>query len=214
MAFRLAFTVMFSLSVVVPSVIADSDWSWSDDLPAPETEFPSIDEGLAFSQPDLFMDSTSSPQDGSDLLFGDMDSSDVFSSDHDSTSESFALADCSSSELSPATGISRMRRRDGAAGCQSPTLTPPNAAIPSFEATRDPAWGMRSLEKLFSTAKKDLDRNSACEMISEGLLLRGACYSGEDAVPAGLLTVGRLVFLSYTLQGCTPGTLKRSSSLS
>lgn len=214
MTFRPRFGVIFLLSIVVSAVISDSTWSFSDELSAPETEVLLNDEVHASNQPDLPMNLASSPQGGSGLLFGDMESSNLFSSDDDGIGRSFELADCSSSELVPAIRKSRIRRRDGSTTCENQDSTPPTASNPPFDAAQDPWGGLQGLNRQFTEFRQEEDQNSACGLMTLTLLPWGACHSGSGTSPAGFVTIGGMTVVSVFLPQCSPGTLNLKLSLS
>lgn len=204
---RRSFDAIFVLSIILSIVMLTTAWSLSDDLFAPETEFSLNDEMLAFDQPTLPTDLDSSPQDESGLFFEDMESSSSLSSDENGVGGSFEIADCSPSELFPALGESRMRRRDGSAGCKNPASTPPTGAGPPFDAARDPfnTQGMIFLGGF----RVNQPRNTDCSMLTAYVLPFGVCHSGNDVLPTGVsVTIGQRAFLAVDLQHCSPSMLK------
>ena len=140
------------LSLLVPLIMSDSAWSLSDELSAPETNLPLHDEMLAFDQPTLAMNLNASPQDGSNMFFENVDNSGLVSDDDNDVGESWELAGCSSSEIFPAVGKSRMRRRDESTECKSPTSVPPTGSTPPFDASRS-LFGSQGMMQLLNTVK-------------------------------------------------------------
>ena len=203
MTFRLCFNVISILPVIVSIVTSDSDWFGSDEPLAPENGFVWDDEVHEFDQPALPFDLASSIQDGFGSLFGDMEGSDLFASDDDGIGESFELAACSSSELFPAIGKSRMRRRDGSAACMNPASTPQTGTLPPFDAARDP-FATQGMTRLLGDIRFDRPANSACEILTWGVLPVGVCHSGAGALPTNIIiTIGSLSFEAVDLQYCS-----------
>lgn len=176
---------MFILSMTVTFVTSDLAWSLNDELSAPETEFSLNDEVFTFDQ------------DGSDLFSQDGGNSGLNSKDNDNVDDPFELAGCTS-ELFPAFGKSRMRRRRESADCKNPAFTPSMGAFPVGPPI-DPFGIFQN--------QVDLDsmRNSDCKLLTLGLLEIGLCHSGVGALPAGIdVTIGGLIFKAFDLQHCSP----------
>ena len=201
MAVRFILHAMSIFSVIVPLVMSDSASPLNDELSAPETEFSLNNELLAFDQS---MNFNSSPE--PDLISEDAKSSDLFWNDENDVDESFKLADCSSSEIFPALGKSRMRRPGGSEECKNPTLTPSNSA---FSLWWDPAidpWDI-----LQNRVEQDSMRHSDCIVLTSNLLPFGLCHSGVGAVPSKQeVKIGGLSLTAFDLQHCSPSMSKPS----
>lgn len=221
MDFRLILGVIFIRSIFVSTAISDSTWSSGDELLFQDTELPSNSEALAFNQVALPLDLADAPEGGSGSLFGDMGSIDLSSSDNDGTvaGEFFQLADCSSSELFPLIGKSRIRRLDGSADdCQNPENP---TSEPPFDPSLDSA-SSQALHELLSRLRvspgSDEGKNTVCRSLTHNLLPWGVCPSGDDAdaIPApGLWSIhGWGPGILFDLYHCTLGTFKSKSCFS
>lgn len=227
MGFRLVFDVLFILSIIVSPAKSDLIF---DDLPLSDTELPLNDDALAFNPQALPLtddtlafnqqaspvDLTSSPQEGSDSLFGDTGNIDLFSTEYDGVWETSQLAGCTSSELLPAIGKSRLRRRDGTGACENlDTTAPTDAGAAAYDDF------LRNLEettnrKALGTNNLDLSIN--CAVISGGQLPWEICSSGDhmDRIRSGWIDINPnwlSAVLMHDLNHCTLGMYcpKRSS---
>lgn len=194
MTVRLILDTMFSFSVIVPLVMSDLAWPLNHELSAPETDFSLNNEVLAFDQS---MNFNSSPE--PDLFPENAKSSDFFSNDEIGVNESFELADCSSSELRPALGTSRMRRRGVSEECKNPTSTSSTSAFSLWDPAIDP-WGL-----VENRIEQNSLRYSDCVVLTFNVLPFGLCHSGVGAVPSEHeVNIGGLSLQTFDLQHCSP----------
>ena len=199
MAVRSLFDAIFIFAIVVPWVMSESDL-----FSVPETEVSLNDEVLAFDQSTSPINFDLSPQDGSDLLFGDMENNQMISNGDDGFDQTFELVDCSSSSLFPARGKSRMMRRDGSPECKDPALTPPTDSIgsesnPPFDATHG-LFGTEGM-MLLNPVRATLPENSDCKLFTLGALNFGVCHTGEGEENTNyFITLNGIKFGTVNLQ--------------
>lgn len=182
MAVRFLFDATFIFAIVVSLVMSDADSFLNDGLSAPDTEFSLNDQMFAFDQSTLPMNLDVLPQDGSDLFLENVKNGGLVS--NDGVGESFELADCSSSEMFPALGKSRMRRRDGVSECKNSASTPPGGSLPPFDAAGSGLFGSPGMMTLFNTVTEKTPENINCGLFTLGALNFGVCHTGEGALDA------------------------------
>lgn len=197
------FDAIFNFSIIVFFVILNSTWSLNDDLFTPETELLSNADISASDQLLLPTNPNSSPQDESDIFWGDAPPND----DGD-IAESFDLVDCSSSNSFPAFGKSRIRRRDESTRCKNPSLTSPPSDNFPFGTSADPLAGLQ----LFTSFRRNRRKNTACDALTFNVLPFGVCNSGIDALPSIIMfvSIGGSLFIPVDLQHCSPGEMYSS----
>lgn len=177
MAVRFLFDVTFVFAVVVSLVMSDSDL-----FSIPETGLSLNDGMLAFDQSASPMNFDVSPQDGSDLLFGNLDSGQLISNGDEGLDDPLELAECSSSNLFPALGKSRMKQRDRIPESEDLTWRPPNNnagsnSNPPFDRSRG-LFGTEGMMFL-NRARERQSENSDCKLLTMGALNFGVCHTGE-----------------------------------
>lgn len=220
MTLPLIFSTLFLLVNSVSAADSDSIWLSSNEGFIPGNEFSLNEKGPELSEPTSPLSLISLLSDGSDLLFENPESTNLFLSDSFDlvANESFDLAGCSSSNVSPIVRKSQVRRRDGPSVCHNPDPTPPGSD-PSFKGLGNFEKFLPNLEKSFDLdASREIPKhNSICSLITANVLPWGVCSSGDrlDVRPAykqepdpsllGLL----MFFVDY----CTLGTFDRKLPL-
>ena len=174
-----------------------SIWSLNDNLFAPETELLSNDELFAFDHSILPTNFNFSPQDESDMIFGDAPTN-----DGNDVGESFDLVDCRSSNPSSPFGKSRLRQRDESARCENSASTTLPLDNTSFGASDNPLI----LFQLVISLIRDRKQNEACDALTFHVLPFGVCNSGIEAFPSMtlLISIGESAFSPVNLQHCSP----------
>jgi hypothetical protein len=215
MIVHLVFDVLFILFNVVSATDSDSIWPSSQESRFPDMELTSNEAALTLTEPALSLNLMSLPSDESKSLFDNPESTNLFLSDNLDLvgDEPVELADCSSSEFSPAIGKSRVRRLDGGpAGCQNPDSTPSGSGS-SFNDLSAYETLLSNLERLYGAngAQEELKQNSICSLVTANLLPWGVCSSGDSSQievairntpDPSLGGVGQL----FHLYSCTLGT--------
>lgn len=184
MIVNLFFDVLFIFLIVVSAADSDSIWPSSQEGLFPDIEFSSNGGALALNEPALPFSPTTLPSDESKSLFDNPEDNNLFlSGNFDLVSDdSFRLADCSSSVLSPVIGKSRVRRLDGgSAGCQNRDSTLPSGSGSSFDDLPAFETLLSTLERAYGSdaAQEELKHNSICSLVTANKLPWGVCSSGD-----------------------------------
>lgn len=200
MAVRLFFDATFIVSVAASLLMSQPDLFLNDELSIPET---------AFDQSTLPIDFDLSPQDGSDLSLGGVEDSGLISNNDSGVGDPFELAGCSSSELFPALGKSRMRRRDAASECKNSGSASSSGNDPPIDSAGDPL-GALGTTPLFNALSRESTPHAGCSLYSLGVLPVGVCHSGVGKENLNYpVAINGAIFETFVLERCTPliGTL-------
>lgn len=157
-------------------------------------------------------DGISSPSNENDGWIGTSSWNDV------ALDDSLELAGCSSSNVLPAIGRSRVKRLDESGICKDSPVTSSSDSVGSVSGKDPDLSGLgevlpqnpSDMERLLGGVG-DEDQNTFCVLYSSFVLPYGVCSAGEVMV-AGILSIPpRGTFYHYTLKHFTIGMLVESS---
>lgn len=206
---------------IVPTSMSDVPWSFYEDPPfsnpglsldQTDQPFSPVDSMTSFGDtnqlPDesIFVDQddTSSPSNKNEDWIGASSWNDV------ALDNSLGSSSCSSSEILPAVGRSRVKRRDEAGICKDFSATSSSGSV---SGVRGGDLDLSGLSEVLPQNTDDLMRslgaigdenqNSSCAQYTNFVLPYGVCSPGEVMV-SGILTIPpRGIFYQYTLRKFT-----------